>query len=327
MQSRRQRSLLIAAALLAALPAAARTLVVGPGEAFAAPADAARAVQDGDAVLIRAGTYYGCASWRANGITVAGEGPDTALSDVGCEGKAAFVVSGNDVTVRDLSLTRVRVPDGNGAGIRAEGRNLQVERVRFVNNQRGIVAGDQPGSTLRVLSCEFAAIGTPDDPRSSPAIAAGALDRLEVRDSIFRDPRAGNAVSSAAAYTVIAGNRVAAAGNPPVIQLSAAAEVSANRFELTAAEGQRAAILLTGSGAAAIRDNRLVNAGDPAVLVLDWRDGAPTVANNTVPQADTELSTSGALIHAAKTTARSGVDAARGLLGMAKRQLKAAIGR
>ncbi len=327
MQSRPQRSLLIAASLLAAAPAAARTLVVGPGEPFAAPADAARAVQDGDTVLIRAGTYYGCASWRASGITVAGEGPDTVLSDAACEGKAAFVVSGNDVTVRDLTLTRVRVPDGNGAGIRAEGRNLQVERVRFINDQRGILVGGQPGSILRVLSCEFSEIGSPDDPRPSPAVAVGATERLEVRDSAFRDARTGNAITSDAASTVVVGNRIAAAGNPPAIQVSAAAEVSANRFELTAGEGQRAAILLTGSGAAEIRDNRLVNNGDPAALVLDWSDGDPVLAGNTVPPSDTEITTSGVLTHKARSTARSGVDAMRGLLGSAKRHIKAAMGR
>ena len=327
MQSRPQRFLVIAASLLAAAPATGRTLVVGPGEAFADPADAARAVQDGDSVLIRAGTYYGCASWRANGITVAGDGPDTVLSDVGCEGKAAFVISGKDVTVRDLSLTRVRVPDGNGAGIRAEGADLRVERVRFINNQRGIVAGDRPGSTIRVLSCEFSAIGTPGDPRPSPAIGVGGIEQLEVRDSTFRDPRAGNAVSSAAGHTVLVGNHVVAPGNPPAIQLSAAAELSANQFELTAGEGQRAAILLTGTGPATVTDNRLGNSGNPAVLVLDWRDGSPTLAGNTVPPADAEVSTSGALVHTAKTTARSGMDAARGLLGVAKRELKAVLGR
>ena len=62
--------------------------------------------------------------------------------------------------MRNLTLTRARVPDGNGAGIRAEGRNLLVERVRFIDNQNGILAADQPEGELIVRDSEFVRNGT-----------------------------------------------------------------------------------------------------------------------------------------------------------------------
>src|SRR5258708_26983509 len=54
-------------------------------------------------------------------------GADVVITDKACQGKALFVITGDDVSVRNLTFTRARVPDGNGAGIRAEGVNLRVE--------------------------------------------------------------------------------------------------------------------------------------------------------------------------------------------------------
>ena len=62
------------------------------------------------------------------------------LSDKSCGGKAIFITLGSDITIRNLTFARARVPDRNGAGIRAEGRNLTVEHSRFIDNENGILA-------------------------------------------------------------------------------------------------------------------------------------------------------------------------------------------
>ena len=54
------------------------------------------------------------------------------LTDKTCQGKALLVIDGNNDAVRNLTLERARVPDGNGAGIRAEGGNLTVSGVAFI---------------------------------------------------------------------------------------------------------------------------------------------------------------------------------------------------
>ena len=319
----------IAAGLVLAMaaPATGRTLEVGEGRAFASPGDAAREAGDGDTVLIRAGTYFNCAVWRARNLTIAGEGPATVVSDAACDGKAAFVIQGDDATVRDLTLTRVRVDDGNGAGIRAEGRNLLVERVAFVNNQRGILAGDQPEGRIQVVASEFAANGNPGDGRPSPALAIGRLAVLEVRDSRFHDARAGSAILSGASRTVIVDSSFSASGDPAPVHVTGPAELRGNRFELMAGEGACVAVLLTGQGDAVLVGNGLAGAGGPAYLVQDWRDGALSLSGNSLPAGAAEVTTDGALLHQAKATARSGVDAARDVLRAARRELKAALGR
>lgn len=315
------------AAALAAPPVEARTLEVGQGHPFASPGDAARDARDGDTVLIHSGTYFGCAVWKAHRLTIAGDGPGTVVSDAACDGKAAFVITGDDATVRDLTLTRVRVDDGNGAGIRAEGRNLLVERVAFVNNQRGILAADQLDGHIQVVASEFARNGNPDDGRPSPALAIGRQALLDVRDSRFHDARAGSAISSGAVRTVIVGNRFSASGDPAPVHVMGPVELRDNRFELEGGEGARIAILLTGYGDAVVTGNRFAGTGGPAALVQDWRDGEPTVAGNRVPAGVAEVTTDGALVHQAKTTARSGVNAAKDALRAARRELKSVLGR
>jgi hypothetical protein len=192
------------ALLFLAAPAGARTLEVGPGKQFAQPSQAAAAAQDGDRVVIAPGQYFDCAVWSQNNLTVEGvSAQDVVITDKTCQGKALFVISGSNVTVRNLTLTRARVPDGNGAGIRAEGRNLLVERARFLDNQNAILAGAQAQSEIIVRDSEFGRNGT------AHGIYAGQIALLRVERSTFRETRQGHHVKSRAFRTEILGCDIA----------------------------------------------------------------------------------------------------------------------
>jgi pectate lyase len=65
-----------------------------------------------------------------------------------CVGKGIFVIDGSDITVRNITFMRAAVPDRNGAGIRAEGRNLTVEKSRFIDNENGILANGNSANTI-----------------------------------------------------------------------------------------------------------------------------------------------------------------------------------
>ena len=193
------------ALLFLALPASARTLEVGPGKQFAQPSQAAAAAQDGDHVVIAPGQYFDCAVWTQNNLTIEGvSAQDTVITDKTCQGKALFVIPGSNVTVRNLTLTRARVPDGNGAGIRAEGRNLLVERVRFIDNQNGILAAEQPEGEIIVRDSEFVRNGTCEQ-ACAHGIYVNRLALLRVERSTFRETRQGHHVKSRAARTEVLG--------------------------------------------------------------------------------------------------------------------------
>ena len=190
---------------LAVPPAAARVLEVGETRAFKTPSEAIRAARDGDRVVIDAGEYFDCAVVAASNLTIEGAAPDggAVLTDKTCQGKALLVTTGNDITLRNLTLTRARVPEMNGAGIRAEGTNLTVERVKFINNQNGILAAPNPQSTIIVRDSEFLRNGY-----CSPCahgIYVNALKLLRVENSKFADTRQAHHVKSRAARTEVIG--------------------------------------------------------------------------------------------------------------------------
>ena len=135
--------------------AAARTLSVGPNQPFLLPSAAAHAAQDGDTVLIEPGEYYDCAVWTQNHLVIAGARPGVVITDTTCQGKALFVVTGDDTTIRDLTLARARVPDRNGAGIREEGQGLILRRVQFVDNQVGLLNGSAGAGEITISDCGF----------------------------------------------------------------------------------------------------------------------------------------------------------------------------
>ena len=196
-----------ATAPVAAATAGARTLEVGPTHVLKLPSQAAQVAQDGDTVLIDPGEYDDCAVWRASRLTIAARAPRVVFIGKSCQGKGIFVINGSDVTVRGISFAHATVPDRNGAGIRAQGRNLTVESCRFIDNEEGILAGSIPGSTIRVIGSEFRGNGT-CAAGCAHGIYVGTIDLLEVEDSHFTDTHEGHDIKSRALRTVLRGNDI-----------------------------------------------------------------------------------------------------------------------
>ena len=148
---------LIATVALATPALAARTLEVGPGKHYALPSAAIRDAHDGDRILIAAGQYTDCAVVTASNLTIEGAGRDasTVIGSKICQNKGILVTQGADITIRNLTLSRARSLEHNGAGIRAEGKNLTIDRVRFFDNENGILAAPAHDGTLLVRQSEF----------------------------------------------------------------------------------------------------------------------------------------------------------------------------
>ena len=189
--------------------AIAETLVVGPGKPFSSPSAAIAAAHVGDTIHISAGTYYDCATIGRDRVIVEGAGPQTILTDKTCGGKALLIVDASDVTVRDLTLQRARVPDGNGAGIRAEGGSLTVDNVRFINDQDGILTADNRAATLRITNSVFEQDGVClSGGGCAHAVYTGNLGLLHVERSRFFDTRDGHDIKSRALRTEIVDNTI-----------------------------------------------------------------------------------------------------------------------
>ena len=177
---------------------------MGAGQEFASLAPALAEARPGDRIRIAPGRHRDCGVIRTDDLVISGMGPaeSVVFDGVACEGKAAFVVKAARVTLRDMTLTHVRVPSGNGAGIRPEGVDLTVERVRFIDNENGILAAPSPTSTIIVRDSVFERNGV-CNPLCAHGIYVNALALLRVERSRFFETMVGHHIKSRGARTEV----------------------------------------------------------------------------------------------------------------------------
>jgi hypothetical protein len=308
-------------------PAIGRILSVGPNQPFANPSAAALAAQDGDSVLIRPGEYYDCALWTRNHLVIAGVGQGIVITDSTCQGKALFVVTGRDTTIRDLTLARARVPDGNGAGIRLEGEGLTLERVRFVNDQVALLASG--AGAIRISDCHIEGGGTGGE-RPTFAVLIGAASLLRIEGSSFKGV-AGGQISTSAAETELARNQIETgtgeSPGPGVLSVGGHLVMEDNLLSIGPNEPHlTAAVVVMGREAPELLRNRLLNTTDrPAVLLLNWTGTEPVLQGNQVAPPDTEHSAGGLWRHRASNLYYGTKDGVRAFAGRVKRGLLALV--
>ncbi len=204
---------LIATALSAATASAAqaRVLHVGPGQKYRRPCQAIAAARPGDQIDIdaRGNQYSGdvCA-WSTNHLTIVGVHGRAHIDAAGqsSQGKAIWVIAGNDTTIENIEFSGARVPDENGAGIRQEGANLLVAHCEFTDNQEGILAADNPASSIVIDSSVFSYNGAGDG--FSHNIYINHVRSFTLRYSYSTDARVGHLVKSRALRNYILYDRL-----------------------------------------------------------------------------------------------------------------------
>lgn len=320
--------------LLAFAPAQAETIAVGPERAIKLPSLALRSASEGDTIAIDEGEYYDCLRVNIAGLTIEGGGAGAVLTDTTCDGKAIIVAAADRLTLRNLTLQRARVPDGNGAGIRAEGRGLTVEKLRFINNQAGLLGADNPASIIIIRDSRFEGNGQCDGARCVPAIVVGVATKLRIERSQITGTRDAHQIVSSARSTEIVGSLIEdGARGSASLQLFLPAGGSLlleeNVFQKGPRSGNlRAAVLIDGGAGAvfAARRNRFINqTGQSVPFILNWSDGSPVLQGNAVEPVGDEVSTSGYLTHRAAGLARGAKQAARDVTGIAKRGVQSLL--
>ena len=118
-------------------------------------------------------------AWSTDHLTIVGVHGRAHLEAAGqsSEGKAIWVIAGNDTTIENIEFSGARVPDQNGAGIRQEGENLLLEHCYFHDNQEGILAADNPASSIVIDSSVFAATAPAMATRTTSTSTTSAASR------------------------------------------------------------------------------------------------------------------------------------------------------
>ncbi|HKM73611.1 MAG TPA: right-handed parallel beta-helix repeat-containing protein [Stellaceae bacterium] len=194
---------LILTGIAIANPSSGATLKVGPSQTYKAPSAAAAVAKNGDQIEIEPGQYFDCAVWRADDLVIEGTAPGVVITDKTCNGMGLLVIWGDNTTVRNLTLTRSRVPDMNGAGIRLVKGSLTVDTVKFIDNQNGILGG-APGTTVTIRNSDFDRNGTCAG-ACAHGIYIGNVDLVRVENSHFSNTRQAHSIKSGALRTEVIG--------------------------------------------------------------------------------------------------------------------------
>lgn len=131
--------------------------VVVDGVDYDSLADARPHIKDGSRIYLFKGIYKQGVYLKQSNLEIIGE-TGVIFDNATVDGKAALVLTGNDVSIESIECRNMHVRDGNGACIRFEGNNLTVRNLYAHNSQSGIMTAKSDGF-LKVFYSRFDHLG------------------------------------------------------------------------------------------------------------------------------------------------------------------------
>ena len=250
-----------------------QVLQVGPTRALKTPSAAARLARDGALVEIDAAIYRGdVAVWTQDRLTLRAVGGLAQLEADGAaaQGKAIWVIKGDEVTIEGIGFSGARAPDRNGAGIRSEGRNLTIRDSLFQDNEMGILTDNLADSHIVIERSEFARNTTDYERIGSLGhnIYIGRVASFTLIASYVHGSQVAHNVKSRARRNRILYNRIVDHDD------------SGSSYLIDLAEGGHAEIIGNSLRQSRLSENRTMIAY-AAEAGRDVRDAAVVVAHNT----------------------------------------------
>lgn len=151
-------------------------------------------------IRVAPGVHRQCAVQSEGHIAFVAAQPGAAIFDgVTCEGKAALVLRGRGARIDGLVFQNLRVPDGNGAGIRLEKGALVVTNSLFRNSEQGILTTSNPAATISIDRSTFSRLGRCDRGLAcAHSVYVGLIGRAAVTRSRFEKGSGGHYLKSRA---------------------------------------------------------------------------------------------------------------------------------
>lgn len=205
------RTILLVAIVLSSFStyAYSATLLVGPGKTYDTPCRAFAVARAGDLVEIAGNvTYNGdvCTIYPSK-LTIRGVNGRPRIDAAGknAQGKAIWVIAGNDIVVENVEMYGAKVPDRNGAALRLEGTNFTLRSAFLHDNENGILSGVNVNSNILIEYSEFGRNGNGDGYTHNLYI--GNAGSLTFRYNFSHDAHVGHNLKSRARVNMIAYNR------------------------------------------------------------------------------------------------------------------------
>lgn len=171
----------------------------------------ANVVQNGDTIDIDAEAFVGVAAlarWSAHNLLIRGVGgrPHLIANGQALQGKAIWIVAGDNNTIENIEFSGASVPDHNGAGIRQEGIGVTLRYCYFHDNETGILTNNPGTGDILIEYCEFNANSYGDG--YSHNLYIGRVGSLTFRFNYSHHAKIGHNLKSRAAYNYILYNRI-----------------------------------------------------------------------------------------------------------------------
>jgi hypothetical protein len=207
-----KRSPLLAALCVAfaCAQAQAADINVGPARTYKTLAAGVSAAKAGDRILLDAGTYTDNTAITAVPLTIEGLGAGAILrATVLLPNRKGILVTGAATTVRNITFDGAQVSKdngNNGAGIRAEAGNLNVDTCTFTNNQDGILVDAISGAVVTVTNSIFNGNGANDG--YSHGMYVNQVAELVVTGSTFDGTKGGHDIKSRALVSTVTDSKL-----------------------------------------------------------------------------------------------------------------------
>lgn len=272
--------------------------IVETGAQYGSLVEAVGAIGDRDGtILIAPGTYRQCVVQEAGAIAYRAQQPGSVTFDSEiCEGKAALVLRGRAAIVDGLTFRNMRVPDGNGSGIRLEQGDLTVTGSLFADSEEGILTHDDPAATVRIDRSTFRRLGRCDrDLSCAHSIYIGHYGRLIVTRSRFEAGSGGHYVKTRSTRVDITDNSFddsqGRLTNYMIDLSNGSAGVIAGNIMVQGKDKDNYSAFITvapegrekDSSALVVRNNRAAfvpGLSRESTFVANWTDDAVTISDN-----------------------------------------------
>ncbi|HEU0044264.1 right-handed parallel beta-helix repeat-containing protein [Sphingomonas sp.] len=202
-------ALLLALAAPAAAQPSAPFVIEETGQGYRTLEAAVDAIRVGTGtILIAPGVYRECVVQSGGSITYRARQAGTAIFErTACEDKAVLVLRGDRSTVDGLVFRNIRVPDGNGAGIRTEIGDLTVTNSMFLDSQEGILGGNAGEQRITIDRSTFSGLGQCHETEDcAHSIYLGLGGPVRITNSRFERGRGGHYVKVRAPRVTITNN-------------------------------------------------------------------------------------------------------------------------
>lgn len=114
--------------------------------------------QTGSTIDIGPGELKQAGILRVDEVTIRGTKGQTKIHSKSIQGKGPLVIQGDNILIENIECFNINVAHENGACVRFEGRNLELNNVHFHSSQQGLLTGHKPGRIL-IRNSKFENLG------------------------------------------------------------------------------------------------------------------------------------------------------------------------